>query len=113
MTSNGSDEVNQSPSQAKKARNGVSQKRCSGSMTQGLSTVRKPNRNSHNSMGLKRHRSVDSAAGMLSFNDEWQASKMLIVHQLFFFKSWCSAEKVKGKQWNRKCATTKKYRGYA
>lgn len=64
MTSNGNDEVNQSQShQVKKAQNGVSQMRCGGSMAQG--TVRKSHRNSHSSMGVKRLRSVDPAAGKI------------------------------------------------
>lgn len=70
MTSNGSEEVNQSQSnQVKKAQNGVSQMRCVGSMAQGVSSARRSNRNSHNSMGLKRLRSVDPAAGMLFENE--------------------------------------------
>ncbi|XP_031625540.1 double-stranded RNA-specific editase Adar isoform X2 [Contarinia nasturtii] len=53
MTSNGNDEVNQQ----NKSPNGVSQKKCGGSM-QSLCTLRKSNRNNKANMGLKR-RNVD------------------------------------------------------
>lgn len=65
MTSNGSGEVNQSQNQGKKAQNGVSRRKCGGLMSHMVN--RKPNRSIH-SMGLKRLRSVDPAAGMKSIS---------------------------------------------
>lgn len=57
MTSNGSEEVNQSQNQTSKVQNGM---KCTDSMPSTLNTARRSNRN----MGLKRVRSVDSIAGM-------------------------------------------------
>lgn len=57
MTSNGSEEVNQSQNQTNKVQNGM---KCADSMPSTLSTARRSSRN----MGLKRVRSVDSIAGM-------------------------------------------------
>lgn len=60
MTSNGSEEVNQSQqNQTSKVQNGM---KCADSMPSTLNTARRSNRN--NNMGLKRVRSVDSIAGM-------------------------------------------------
>ena len=56
MTSNGSEEVNQSQNQTSKVKNGM---KCADPMPSTLNTTRRPNRN----MGLKRVRSVDSLAG--------------------------------------------------
>lgn len=63
MTSNGNDDVNHQQNQQNKAQNGISPKKCGNSMPQGIGTNRKTNRSNH-SMGLKRPRSVDPAAGM-------------------------------------------------
>lgn len=67
MTSNDNGEVNNNSSQNQqsKATNGVLQKKCAGSMHQSLNTLRiKSNRYNNSNMVLKRHRSIDSAAGM-------------------------------------------------
>lgn len=59
MTSNGSEEVNQSQNQTNKVQNGM---KCADSMPSTLNTAKRSQRN--NNMGLKRVRSVDSIAGM-------------------------------------------------
>lgn len=59
MTSNGSEEVNQTQNQTNQVQNGM---KCADSMpSAALSTSKRSNRN--NNMGLKRVRSVDSIAG--------------------------------------------------
>lgn len=82
MTSN--DEVNHSQNQPSKTQNGATQMKYGGSMLQGSSTPRKPNRSNHN-MGLKRQRSVDSLAGMCSTDDKHSI--------LFSFKMYFSFKK--------------------
>lgn len=69
MTSNGGEvKQNQSKTQVQKTKNGISRMKCGGSMLHALNTIRKPNRNNHNNMGLKRVRSVDTVGMLFLFH---------------------------------------------